>query len=325
MNGRRHREADQILQKLRREQIPALFHFTSVENLGLIRDMGALCSKQVLEDAGRWPPPEPGGNALSHRLDRDNGNWDKVSLNFTPHTPMAYRKKPASHLCFFAVDIEVTGREGVIFTDTNAASTGDQQRGEGLTGLGLVNFNAIRSVPKPWDRNGWVRPVQAEILVPARVPLDQVREVGFVSRASLEEARRIWGNGPAPTFEVRPQYFSDTPRRVSINFAYLDSILLTDAAIDEATVGQEQVPKVRFSRRSCERITVIANVLATAGIKARVIWNPVGLTQEEEFERTSRYWHWPSVAVRDLPDGRCSVEYRLGQVRWATLTFEVVP
>jgi len=325
VNGPRDRDTNQILQRLRQERIPALFHFTSVENLVLIRDMDALCSKQVLEDAGRWPPPEPGGNDLSHSLDRHNDNWDKVSLNFTTHTPMAYRKKPTSHLCFFVVDVRVAGRRGVIFTDTNAASTGGQQRGEGLAGLDLVNFSAVRAAPQPWNRDGWVRPVQAEVLVPDRISLDQVQEVGFVSRASLEEARRIWGASQGPRFVHQQEYFSDAPRRISINFPYLDSILLTDAAIDEASVKRERVTKARFTRGRCERITAVASVVATAGVKAHVTWNPIGLSLVEEFERTSSYWHWPSVATSSLPIGRCSVEYRLGQVRWSTLDFEVVP
>lgn len=194
-----------------------------------------------------------------------------------------------------------------------------------MRGLKLVDFNALRAAPRPWDRNGWVRPVQAEILVPDRIPLDHIREAGFVSQASLEEARRIWGNGPAPSFVLRPQYFSDSPHRISINFPYLDRILLTDMAVDESSVKRDRAPKSRFSRRTCERITAVANVVATAGIKARVTWNPIDLSREEEFERSGDYWHWPSIPIRDLPNGLCSVEYRLGQVRWATLHFEVVP
>jgi hypothetical protein len=324
VNGPRHPEADQVLQRLRQEGIAALFHFTSVENLGVIRDMSALCSKQVLEDAGRWPPPEPGGDDLSHSLDRHNDNWDKISLTFTPHTPMAYRKKPTSHLCFFVVDVSVAGRRGVIFTDTNAASIG-QQRAEGLPGLDLVNFNAVRAEPQPWDRDGWVRPVQAEILVPNRITFDHVREVGFVSHASLEEARRIWGDGPGPTFVRQPQYFSDSPGRISINFPYLDAILLTDALIDESSVKGSHAAKTRFSRGRCDRITIVANVHALAGTNATVTWRPVGVVQTTEFETPSDYRHWPSIPMQDLPNGRCSVEYRLGQVRWATLEFEVVP
>lgn len=93
MNGRRHREADQILQRLESERISALYHFTSIENLRLIRDMNALCSERTLEEASRWPPPDPGGNQLSHDLDRSNDNWDKEPRNLTPYTPMVYDKR----------------------------------------------------------------------------------------------------------------------------------------------------------------------------------------------------------------------------------------
>jgi len=127
---RRHGEADRILNRLQRENIRCLYHFTSIENLPCIRQTNALCSKETLEAEGLWPCPEPGGNELSHRLDQTNQNWDKVSLNFTPWTPMAYLKKQASHLCFFVVEVAVAGFEGVIFTDTNATS-GDQHRAAG--------------------------------------------------------------------------------------------------------------------------------------------------------------------------------------------------
>lgn len=324
MSKRSQRDAERILEKLRAEQVTCLYHFTSIENLAVIRDMNALCSKKTLEDAGRWPPPEPGGNDLSHSLDHRNGNWDMVPFNFTPHTPMAYLKKPTSHLCFFVVDVNVATEEGVVFTDSNAASTGNQQRAEGLAGLRLVNFRAIRAAPRPWDREGWVRPVQAEVLVPDRVPLAQVIKVGFVSQASLEEARRIWGNGPGPRFVLRPRYFSDNPTRISINFPRLGNVLLTDVSIDGSSVGQAREAKVRFSRRGCAEITLIADVFATAGVKAQMAWNPIGLVQEEEFDQTSQYLQWTSIPIQSLPNGRCSVEYRLGLVRWASLEFEVV-
>src|SRR5439155_23114198 len=95
-----HADAAQILQKLRQERIGALFHFTSVENLPCIARLGALCSKATLQQRGMWPCADPGGNELSHSLDARNDNWDKLSVYWTPNTPMAYRKKRAKHLCF---------------------------------------------------------------------------------------------------------------------------------------------------------------------------------------------------------------------------------
>jgi len=324
VNRPRHPETDRILEKLREEGVPALYHFTSVENLRVVRELNALCSKELLERAGRWPVAEPGGDQLSHDLDRYNNNWDKISLNFTPHTPMAYHKKQQKHLCFFVIDIAVAAWRGVVFTDTNAASTCHQERGEGLEGLNLVNFQAIRSQPRPWDREGWVRPVQAETLVPNRIPLENVHEIGFVSKASRDEARRIWGGGPHPNFTVRPRYFSDNPRGVSINFPYLVNIYLTDELVDASSVNAGYTLKNRFCRDDTDTITVVAEVNATAGVRARVIWDPCGREDVTEFERSCGYWHWLPVPISDLADGRCSVQYWLDQVRWATLAFEVV-
>lgn len=286
--------------------------------------MGAILSKQALEQNARWPPPAPGGNSLSHSLDRYNDNWNMISLTFVTHTPMAYRKKPAAHLCFMAVDVSVAARPGVVFTDSNAAGTGGQQRGTGLAGLALVDFAAFRADPRPWDRPGWVRPVQAEVLVPGRIALDSIREIGFLSTASIEEAKRLWGAAPAPAFSLRPEFFSNVPRSVSIGFPYLQDIFLTDALVDETTVAGALEARVRFSRRKSARISAVASVAASPGLKAHATWGPIGLSQATEFERSGDFWHWPSIEIGDLPDGPCTMEYRLGNVRWATLRFEVI-
>jgi hypothetical protein len=287
--------------------------------------MEALCSKRALEEAGKWPPLEPGGNPLSHNLDRLNQNWDKVPLNFTPHTPMAYNKKRERHICFFLLTPEVSTLDGVVFTDTNAATTSrPQQRGEGLQGLSLVNFGAIRSSPRPWDKNGWFYPVQAEVLIPDRLDLRFVSEVGFLSDASLEEGRRLWGADVGPPFFVRPLLFSDTPPSLSLSFPYLAKVMLTDEAVDKTTINRLRVEKKHFRRATCDRITLVASVRAVAGSTAEVTWQPAGVVHATEFETTSEYWHWPSIPIRNLPNGRCSVEYRLGRILWATLEFEVV-
>ncbi len=93
-----HPDANAILVRLKREGITALYHFTSVENLHGICQMQALCSKQTLENERRRLPLVTGGNPLSHSLDRSRGNWNKVSLNLTSHTPMVYHRKREQHL-----------------------------------------------------------------------------------------------------------------------------------------------------------------------------------------------------------------------------------
>jgi hypothetical protein len=109
-------DAPQILDRLRREGIVELCHFTSIENLPLIQRLNALCSKQALEEAGVWPDCDPGGNALSHNLDRCNDNWGRVPLHFTPRTPMSYRKKREKHLCFFKLNPVVATIAGVLLS-----------------------------------------------------------------------------------------------------------------------------------------------------------------------------------------------------------------
>jgi hypothetical protein len=139
-----HPDAGQILQRLRQEQITGLYHFTSIENLPLIREMNALCSKAVLETAGCWPCLEPGGNSLSHNLDHWNGNWDKVSVNFTPHTPMAYHRKRASHLCFFVLRIKVAAYAGVFLLIKTLTA---KVNGAPKVSLGWISFISRRFDP----------------------------------------------------------------------------------------------------------------------------------------------------------------------------------
>jgi len=64
-----HPEAGAILAHLKKEGVAYLYHFTSVENLPMIYHRRALCSKSALMSENKWPPV-PGGNALSHNLDR---------------------------------------------------------------------------------------------------------------------------------------------------------------------------------------------------------------------------------------------------------------
>lgn len=302
----------------------SLYHFTCIENLPGFSRMQALCSKGTLELAGSWPIPEPGGNDLSHRLDRYNQNWDKVSLNLTPRTPFAYRKKRELHLCFFVISLEPATWDGVVFADCNAASTSDVQRGTGRDGLNLLDFSAVRSRPRPWDRPGWVRPVQAEVLVPNGIPLEYVREVAFVSEASLAEGERLWGPTGHPPFRVSPDIFSDAPGDVTIGFPHVKRIVLTDTVIDKTSVDRDHAHMTRFDRHPGARVTAIASIQALAGTRAEVRWSPVGVQASTEFETSTDYLHWPHILLDQLQTGACSIEYRLNGVRWSTVEFEVV-
>src|SRR5258708_6649881 len=100
---------------------------------------------------------------------------------------------------------------GVVFTDSNAAGTSDQLRGEGLAGLNNIKFDVIRSIPRPWDREGWLRPVQAEVLVPGSIPFAYVSEIVFISDASMNYGQHLCRSFSHPKFSVKAQIFTDSP------------------------------------------------------------------------------------------------------------------
>lgn len=324
MDVSRHPQAEQILRRLQQEKIAVLYHFTSIENLPCIRDMQALCSKQLLEDEGRWPCAAPGGDDLSHSLDSYHGNWEMVSCNFTPRTPMAYHKKQQHHLCFFVIQIDIAAFNGVFFTDANATANG-HERAEGLAGIELVNFAAIRSSPRPWDKEGWVRQVQAEVLVPDCIMLDYVIEVTFVSEASLWEAGRLWGLQPHPPFRIEPHHFEDIRSgNPVLTFPVLLDWLLTNESVDKSNYRIPYSHKSHFIRQPGGRITVLAHIRVLAGTRVYIKWYPGEQVTECLFEKSSGYYLWPSIAMDQLPDGPCSVLCYLNDICWAMLEFELV-
>jgi hypothetical protein len=322
------RDATAILARLKHEGITALYHFTSVENLLGICQMGALCSKQRLEDAHRWPCPVPGGKGPSHSLDRSIGNWDKVSLNLTPHTPMAYWRKREQHLCFILVNPKVATWSGVVFTNSNAAGTTNQLRSEGLAGLNNIKFDVVRSIPRPGDREGWLRPVQAEVLVPDSIPFAYVSEVAFVSNASMNYAQDLCKSFAHPTFSVKAQMFTDSPRalQTAINFAYVKEFVLTDPKNVSHMV---YLKKNKYSKAADDHVKVVAKVSALSGAEGRVLLcsnsSKVEVVAEREFPRQSEYPHMCDISLNRLPVGRYFVKYFLGDVCWSMSNFEVVP
>lgn len=326
-----HSDAPAILSRLQREGVTGLYHFTSVENLPSVCQLQALCSKKTLEGVSRWPPMVTGGRGPSHSLDQYQGNWDKVSLNLTSHTPMAYHRKREQHLCFFVIHPEVAAWSGAVFTDANAARN-DHIRAEGLAGLNNIKFEHIRSNPRPWDRDGWHRFVQAEVLIPDRVPFEYVAKVVFVSNASMKYAERLCGSQSHPPFSVDWKLFADFSRSLqwTVDFPHLVELILTDTKIDENVVHLTHIHKNEFSKSNGGSVTLVALVNAMAGTEARVLLHPINVTgttkdmiETTEFEKSARYYHWHSISLAELPEGVYSVEYYLNSLCWASTDFKV--
>ena len=324
-----HPDAHAILTRLQQERITALYHFTNVENLPSICQIGALYSKQILEEQGLLSTLVTGGNPLSHSLDRRQSNWDKVSLNFTPHTPMAYNKKRGQHLCFFLIKPEVTAWLDVVFTDTNATKN-DHKRGQGLMGLNNVQFSTVHAIP--FSVNDWHRFVQAEVLIPNSIPLTYVTEIGFVSGASMNYAKHLCGSLPCPLFSVIPQIFTDSPKAPSraISFSYVHELILGDTKESKNMIYSTHIKENKFSRRISDKIAIVALVRVMAGMRAKIslfetVTNKERVVIDEELPRSNEYKHECIISLNNLPPGIYVVKYYLGDVCWASSSFEVVP
>lgn len=329
-----HPKADAIMARLAKEQITALYHFTSIENLSYICEKQALCSKQIQESEGLWPPPMPGGNALSHYLDRHNGNWDRVSLSFTPFTPMAYHKKREDHLCFFTVKPEVATWLNVLFTDSNAAGTTMQRRGGGLEGMDLIKFEAIRARPRPWDREGWVRPVQAEVLVPDSIPFSHITQIGFVSRASLLHAERLCISLQHPPFIIEEQLFTDSPQSPAgtIGFSFVDRLALSDTKIDRNMLYLNHSQKNIYSKKLLRSVYVPMAVRAVVGTHASIYLHPINrlkvtsdCIENIEFSRAGQYFVQPGIELDSLTVSKYLIEIFLDKICRASVAFELQP
>ena len=321
-------DAPAILARLKREGISALYHFSNVENLPSISEQGALYSKQILAQKGLLSTLVAGGNPLSHSLDQYHGNWNKVSLSLTPHTPMVYHKKREQHICFSLIKPEVASWLNVVFTDANAARN-DHKRGTGLIGLNNIQFNVIRAIP--YSVNEWHRFVQAEVLVPDAIPLAYVSEIGFVSNASMEYAKSLCDRLPHPNFSVMPQLFTDSwaASPNTIGYSYVHDLKVIDIRNDKNMVYLTH-EKNKVSRTASNRIMIMASVRIMTGTKAKIALfdadnNKERIVKAEQLLKSNEYQHRCIVSLNALSPGVYLARYYLDDVCWASTGFEIVP
>lgn len=329
MTQQLHPDAPAIRMRLRQEGISALYHFTSVENLPGICQMQALCSKKILEEARDFPTAT-GGNLLSHSLDQQWGNWDKVCLSFTPHTPMAYHKKKEQHLCYFLISPEVATWQHTLFTDTNAASNGHQQKG-GIAGLNLVQFATIKSIP--FGVPGWHRGVQAEILVLDRIPFIDIAHIAFVSQASLDYAKQLCSTLVHPPFLLKPQIFTDAPKASpkAIQFPYIEDLFLIDPKYDEEKLQDmiylSQIKRNEFSKKEeCAIIFMQAPPetqiqITLTQMSTHTHTEPIVCSKNLSFYKRTRT---QKINLNSLPLGKYSITCEIANVRWASTHFEII-
>src|SRR5439155_25035580 len=103
----------------------------------------------------------------------------------------------------------------------------------------------------------------------------------------------------------------------------LQKVVLTDEMVDRenAEVAREHKEIVR--RRDATLVTAVLSLKALAGTEGTVRWDPPGIVASQNFAQSGSYTWWPHVQMRDLPDGRCSIEIWLSEIRWAKIEFKV--
>lgn len=114
---------------------------------------------------------------------------------------------------------------------------------------------------------------------------------------------------PVVPFVVGRQLFSDSPSSLSVSFAYLASVALTDEVVDKSTVGTPRADRRQFRRSACDRISVVASVHALAGTNASVGWQPVGVVQTTKRRGTIGIGHRSQGATSPMVGARWSAAW----------------
>jgi hypothetical protein len=331
----RHPDASAMLARLYQEGVTALYHFTSIDNLPSICERGFLYSKDLLSQIGILEFVDCGGNEFSLSLDKRNDNWDKVSLSFSPYTPMAYHAKRQKHLCYFCVSPEIATLQGVIFTDTNA-NRSNHRRGVGLSGLDLVDFRIIRSLARA-DKETWKRSIQAEVLIPRQVPLSFVQRIVFVSQASMGEAQRLCHHLAHPPFQVDKRLFADSPGAPQghILFPYVEHLhFFAEAHPVSSMLYLDQEVKNIYSRSAHQLLRVVLTVRLIPGTEITLtlyrqdqpgqgpVWEQ---QQPPSFVLNFRRFYQMNytISTKELQPGRYLLECYLDKVRRASYLFDL--
>lgn len=321
-----HPESELILERIKSEKVPALYHFTDIDNLPLIIDLGGLHSKEFLEQNGYLDQIKCGGNLLSKGLDIHHGNWDKISLSWCSRHPMAYSREQKQHLCYVIVDTRVALRNGVIFTNKNATDS-YHTRSEGIDGLNNVNFDAVRAT-FPYTKET-KKLKQAEILVPEYVEIQEIKFVAFRSQSSLEEAKRLCHKNPEfiEKFTIAERVF-----HLQAPYAYVQSHFLTSAVVTNENVTENILqPQTVFSIEEHAKITLVVAQKLIYETKYSVRFlnkdKEIISSVTEKFFYSGEYWNWFEVDSDLFTEGIYTAEFYLsgneGDIRQFIIPFSV--
>ncbi len=326
----------EVLRFLLQQGVRQLYHFTDIRNLPLLKQAGALLSNQELKRRGLWPRVHPGGNSLSQNLDAYWGNGRYISLSYTPHLPMAYHRKRERHLCFLLIDLKVVEREGVVFTLGNATAN-SHQRGTNLDILRKIDFPIVLGQRRaPMEE--WKVHVQAEVLVPHRIPLDAIRACAVVSEAS----KTLVPEGFPFPVQVRTELFADGPERKRPSFAWVYQTRLTRKAVTRENFEEDHPPaRIVVRGRPFYVKTLVCSGESGCQLRYELFrgGEPLEEQQSRRFEGDGCFWVWHAFETRSLDSGEYCVRVSVKDfhttpdyaspeekpwVKWAELRFEVL-
>lgn len=186
-----------------------LYNITAIQNIPSIIEHGILC----YDLASKIPHISIALNDIQKRRNSvkiPHGMYlhHYANLYFTYHNPMLYRKQgQAEDLCILAISSEVLDYEGCIVTDRNAA-TSLVKFYSPEAGIEQIDFELVFA--KFWthpdlnEQNNHKAIKCAEVLVPRKVPYDQILNACVVS----EEAKQKLANtGFDREITVKPSVF----------------------------------------------------------------------------------------------------------------------
>ena len=186
-----------------------LYNITVIENIPSIIQHGILC----YDLASKIPHTSIALNPVQERRNKvqiPNGMklHRYANLYFTYHNPMLYaRQAQAEDLCILAVSCSVLDTNGCIVTDRNAA-TGLVKFYSPEEGIRQIDFDKVFAKfwthENPYEQSNHKAIKCAEVLVPYKVPYDQIMSACVVSEGAKQKLQET---GFDRTIAVRSQVF----------------------------------------------------------------------------------------------------------------------
>lgn len=168
-------EFQQILDE---HNIKSLYHFTDRENLESIIKNGGLFSWADCKERG-ISIAKPGGDSLSHSIEKRCGIDNFVHLSFTDHHPMMTVAMDESRICnpiILQIDPSILFETESLFSNMRATRV-NAHVGDTLEDLTHIHFDSAL-VDDPSDLEAYEKPYsQAEVLIKSFVPLCYITNI----------------------------------------------------------------------------------------------------------------------------------------------------